>query len=120
LVYIGDNGAPLKIHKLDEPGNGAGWNGSRNEPLNGEKGVLTEGGIRTPFLVRWKGVIPGNRVYEHPVSTLDVAATATALAGLDPDPALDGVNLIPYLTGEKQGAPHDALFCRWQAQAAIR
>lgn len=42
VFFIGDNGAPLKIHKLDAPGNGAGWDGSLNDPLNGEKGTVIE------------------------------------------------------------------------------
>ena len=120
IFFIGDNGAPLKIHKQDEPGGGAGWNGSLNDPLNGEKGMLTEGGIRVPFVVSWKGVIPSSQVYEQPVISLDVAATANALAGLDPDPALDGVNLLPYLTGQVKEPPHKSLYWRWEGQAAIR
>ena len=120
IFYISDNGAPLKIHKADEPGGGAGWNGSLNEPLNGEKGMLTEGGIRTPFLMSWRGVLPAGRVYDHPVISLDVAATAVAVAGMEPDPALDGVNLVPYLTGQTPGAPHDSLYWRWGGQCAIR
>ena len=120
IFYIGDNGAPLRIHKYDAPGGGPGWNGSLNEPMNGEKGMLTEGGIRVPFIVSWKGTIPGNQVYEHPLVTLDVAATAVALSGLPSDPTLDGVNLIPFLSGEKAGSPHDALMWRWIAQSAIR
>ena len=33
---------------------------------------------------------------------------------------LDGVNLIPYLTGQKEGAPHEVLYWRWLGQSAIR
>lgn len=120
IFLIGDNGAPLKIHRLDAPGGGPGWDGSLNDPLNGEKGMLAEGGIRVPFVLYWKDRIDGGRVYRHPVISLDVAATAVAQAGLPFDPALDGVNLIPYLRGEADGAPHETLFWRWIAQAAVR
>lgn len=120
IFVISDNGAPLKIHKLDAHGGGPGWDGSLNDPLNGEKGMLTEGGIHVPFVVCWKGTVPGGQVYSHPVITLDVGATACAFADLPDDPELDGVNLIPFLTGKKQGVPHDALYWRWLGQSAIR
>ncbi len=110
IVFIGDNGAPLK--------QGA-WNGSVNLPLTGEKGMLTDGGIRTPFVAAWPGCIPAGQVYEYPVSSLDVAATAVALAGQPHEATLDGVNLIPFVTGENKSAPHDALFWRWRSQAAV-
>ena len=110
IFFIGDNGAPLK--------DGA-WNGSLNLPHTGEKGMLTDGGIRVPFVAAWPGTLPAGKVYESPVISLDVAATAVAAAGLPADPALDGVNLVPFLTGEKSGAPHDALFWRWRSQAAV-
>ena len=120
IFYIGDNGAPLKIHKLDAPGGGPGWDGSLNDPLNGEKGMLSEGGIRVPFVVSWKGHLDGGQVYDQPVISLDVAATAVALAGLPEDPKLDGVNLIPFLNKEANGIPHEALYWRWIAQSAVR
>lgn len=120
IFVIGDNGAPLKIHKLDAPGGGPGWDGSLNDPMNGEKGMLTEGGIRVPFVVHWKGKIPGGQIYSQPVMSLDVGATACSLAGLPDDPALDGVNLIPYLTGENAEPPHEALYWRWLGQSAVR
>ncbi len=121
IFYIGDNGAPLKIHKLDAPGGGPGWDGSLNDPLNGEKGMLSEGGMHVPFVVSWPGTIPGQRLYEHPVSALDVAATAAELAGLKVnDDELDGTNLIPHLTGKTDAPPHDALMWRWLSQSAIR
>ena len=131
LFFIGDNGAPLKIHKVDSPlaGDPGGWDGSLNEPLNGEKGMLAEGGMHVPFLIAWPGTIPGGQVYEHPVSALDVAATVVGVQPLgDSEKSaqtstltdLDGVNLLPYLTGEKKDAPHEFLAWRWIAQSAIR
>ncbi len=120
IFFIADNGAPLKIHKLDAPGGGPGWDGSLNEPMNGEKGMLSEGGMRVPFLVSWPGTIPAKQVYPHPIITLDVAATAVELAGLPRDDRLDGINLIPFLSGANQSAPKRALKWRWIAQAAIR
>lgn len=110
IFFIGDNGAPLK--------SGA-WNGSLNLPLIGEKGMLTDGGVRVPFVAAWPGTIPAGQVYEHPVSSLDVAATAVAIAGQPHEEHLDGVNLIPYLTGENKTAPHDTLFWRWRSQASV-
>jgi len=110
IFFIGDNGAPL----------GKAWDGSLNTPLIGEKGMLTEGGIRTPFVAAWPGHVPAGQVYEKPVISLDVAATAVALAGLPKDPALDGVDLTPFLSGENPAAPHEHLFWRWGSQAAVQ
>ena len=119
IFFLSDNGAPLKITKPDHP-DGIGWDGSLNWPMNGEKGMLSEGGIREPWLAYWKGHIPAGQRYSQPVISLDIAATAVALAGLPPDPILDGVNLMPYFTGENKAAPHDVLCWRWVAQSAIR
>ncbi|MBE7498023.1 MAG: sulfatase-like hydrolase/transferase [Verrucomicrobiaceae bacterium] len=123
IFLIGDNGAPLKIHKTDSPldGDAGGWDGSLNTPLNGEKGMLAEGGMHVPFLIAWPGTIPGGQVYEHLVSALDVAATAAGIVNLPVKSGeLDGVNLLPYLTGEKKDAPHEFLAWRWMAQSALR
>lgn len=122
IFFISDNGAPLKINMKDLPISfkGGAWDGSRNDPWIGEKGMLSEGGIRVPFLVTWPSGLPRNTVYHHPVISLDVAATAVALAGLEPVPELDGVNLIPYLRREKQGPPHEVLYWRFWSQTAVR
>jgi uncharacterized sulfatase len=110
IFFIGDNGAPL----------GNAWNGSLNLPMVGQKGMLAEGGIRTPFVAAWPGKLPAGTVYDQPVISLDVAATAVALAGQPHDAKLDGVNIIPFVTGEKKGAPHGTLYWRWGSQAAIQ
>ena len=110
VIFISDNGGPAMP--------GVTVNGSRNTPLRGSKRTTLEGGIRVPFLVSWPGHIkPG--VYDQPAIQLDLTATALALAGADTD-KLDGVNLLPFLSGEKTGPPHDALFWRFGQQMAIR
>ena len=110
VFFISDNGAPL----------GGAWNGSLNMPMRGQKGMLSEGGIRVPFVCAWPGTIPPGQVYEQPVITLDVAATAMAAAAQPRDPTLDGLNLIPYITGVEKTAPTRTLYWRWGSQAAIQ
>lgn len=110
IFFLGDNGAPL----------GDKWDGSLNLPQRGQKGMLSEGGIRVPFVAAWPGKIPGGQVFDHPVISLDIAATSIASAGQPLAPELDGVNLPPHLTGEKKEPPHDTLYWRWVDQAAIQ
>lgn len=99
-------------------------NASSNGPLRGVKGSTFEGGIRVPFLAQWKGVIPRGLVYENPVMGFDCHATALAAAGLSLDngaaPALDGVDILPFLTGKNEGRPHEALYWRAANQHAAR
>ena len=121
IFFIGDNGAPLKINKEDLPISfkGGAWDGSLNDPYIGEKGMLSEGGIRVPYIISWPDKLPKGKIYNRPVSSLDVAATSIAVAGLKKSPDLDGVNLVPYLSGEKSGDPHKALYWRFWSQGAI-
>jgi arylsulfatase A-like enzyme len=102
IFFLSDNGGPV------------GDNGSLNAPLRGRKGQMWEGGVRVPFMARWNGVLPAGSTYRRPVSSLDIlptslaAARATGMAG----EALDGVDLVPYLTGAKTGDPHEMLLWR--------
>jgi arylsulfatase A-like enzyme len=100
VFFLSDNGGPTKD------------NASSNKPLRGFKGDFFEGGIRVPFAVQWKGVLPAGTKYHQPVISLDIFGTAAALTGVKPENEIDGVNLIPYLTGKESGMPHDALFWR--------
>lgn len=88
--------------------------GADNTPLRGNKGMVYDGGIRVPFVVSWPAQLKAGSSYDRPVSSLDVAATALALAGapLPSERKLDGVNLIPFLKGEASGLPHANLFWR--------
>lgn len=108
IFFVSDNGAP------------DGRNG--NGILNGGKHTCWEGGIRLPWMMQWKGKLPAGKVSDMPVITLDVMPTCISAAGGTVDPAwkLDGVNLIPYLLGKKQGRPHETLYWRIDGMWAIR
>jgi arylsulfatase A-like enzyme len=114
VFFFSDNGGPTMA--------GTTINGATNTPLRGSKRQTWEGGIRVPFIIRWKGHLPEGRVDARPIVQLDVLPTALAAAGVEPkaDWKLDGVNLLPYLTSNLQGAPHDALYWRLFAHMAIR
>ena len=122
IVFASDNGAPLGIDKEDLPVDDAKgkWDGSLNDPMLGEKGMLTEGGIRVPFIIKFPKALPKGKVYNKPISTLDIAATAVQLAGLPKSKDLDGVDLIPFLNGQNENNPHDYLFWRFWTQTAVR
>ena len=69
-----------------------------------------------------RGRSPPGKIYDHPIIQLDILPTAVAAAGGKVDPAwkLDGVDLMPYLTGKNAGKPHEALYWRFGEQWAIR
>ena len=108
---MSDNGAPTSIRS---------WDGSVNDPWHGSKGIIFEGESRIPCIVHWKGVIP-TQVFDKGVNTLDADATAVAVAGGDPalDAMLDGVNLMPFLTGDDKGNPHRYLYQRYMNTASV-
>lgn len=110
VFFFSDNGGPTARTT------------SRNDPLRGFKAQTWEGGIRIPFMVQWKGHLAAGKVDNRPVIQLDILPTALAAAGvtIHPEWKLDGVNLLPYLAGEKSGVPHETLYWRFGQQLAIR
>ena len=65
------------------------------EPLRGAKGMLYEGGIRVPMIVKWPGVIEPGSTDETPVISTDFYPTFAGVAGVETSQVLDGVDLIP-------------------------
>lgn len=56
---------------------------THNYPLKGGKGMLSEGGIRVPLIMRWPDAIAPGQVIDTPVHTLDFYPTLLAAAGVD-------------------------------------
>lgn len=114
VFFLSDNGGvPGRPRASPDAPFEPGTNASSNLPFRGQKRDLLEGGIRVPFLVKWPAGLPAGVVYDEPVITLDVLPTMLATAGVAAPADVDGVDLLPFLRGERRGAPHDALFWRF-------
>lgn len=98
VIFCSDNGsAPPK-----------GFQGA-NGVLKGNKGSMTEGGHRVPFIANWPGVIPSGRICEDVVMTMDLLPTFAKLAGasIPQEHKIDGVDLLPILKGEATAPPRN-------------
>jgi arylsulfatase A-like enzyme len=92
-----------------------------NLPFRGWKATYFEGGLRVPFFMHWPARIAAGSKIAGPVHHFDIFRTAVAAAGgNDTDPARDGLDLLPYLTGETVDGPRRALFWRSGDYRVIR
>lgn len=109
------------IYFLSDNG-GAANNTSSGGKLKGWKGNKFEGGHRVPFIVSWPSQIEAGQTFDGLSSSLDIFPTSLAAANIKKESGLilDGVNLLPYLKGEKTGDPHPMLFWRKLEEAAVR
>ncbi|WP_297090381.1 sulfatase-like hydrolase/transferase [uncultured Draconibacterium sp.] len=110
VVFTNDNGGP------------SDKNGSCNYPLAGTKSNQLEGGIRVPFVMKWAGQIKAGTEYDYPIISLDLIPTFVAAAGGNANALsdLDGVDILPFVKGEKQERPHEVLFWKKEVRAVIR
>ncbi len=112
IFFLSDNGGPERV------------NASDNGVLKGGKGDLFEGGVRVPFAMRWPSKIPKGTIFHAPVISLDIFATVIAQVRqpVETKHQLDGVDLLPYVLGERTDSPHELLFWRKfdQNQYAVR
>lgn len=102
---------------------GASYSGQMtNAPLRGGKQSDFEGGIRVPLIIKYPGVIKEGLVYNKPVSNLDIFATAinAVKAKLPTGKVYDGKNIVPFVNGDNNNAPHPVLFWRSGYSKAIR
>lgn len=81
-----------------------------NGPFRGYKRDLTEGGIRTLMLARWPGSIAAGSVTDHVSAQWDILPTVTELAGATTPEDINGISLVPTLTGNGEQKKHDYLY----------
>lgn len=88
VIFFSDNG---------------GGGGSDNTPLTGGKATMWEGGLRVPCIIKWPAKIPKGQVLNNFLTSLEIFPTILAATGIEKPPSLilDGINILPLLTGEK-------------------
>ena len=99
VIFSSDNGANS-------------GDGGSSSPYTGGKGQGTqkEGWVRVPTIFSMPGVLPEGRQYDGLVANFDFYSTITSLACQAIPNHCDGVDLVPYLTGERTGDAHEYLF----------
>jgi len=107
VIYLSDNGP-----------NGWRWNGN----MRGRKGSTDEGGVRTPFLLQWKGTVTSGNTIPHIGSAIDILPTLTGLAGIEVNTKkpIDGKNLAPLILGSNQDWEDRLIFNHWNGKTSVR
>jgi arylsulfatase A-like enzyme len=128
MIESVDQSVATVMDKLDELGlaentvvfffsdNGGHANFTSMAPLRGSKGMLYEGGIRVPMIVRWPGRAQPGGICSVPVIGIDFYPTMLEMAGVE-KPAghvLDGESIVPLLRA-KGAFKREAIFWHFPA-----
>jgi len=106
---------------------GPGWGWAQNTPFRRYKSWVHEGGIATPLVAWWPGVIEPNTITRQVGHVVDVLPTCAELAGATyPATCRDheilpteGKSLVPIFRGRKR-RPHEEICWYWSGNRAIR
>lgn len=118
IVFTSDNGAL--------GGDRFVWEDfASNGPLRGHKAMLTEGGIRVPFIARWPGRIPAGRTSGEIIAFQDMLPTLAEVAGVRRPDRIDGISIVAALEGGRMETPRPYLYwdyghCRPRYGQAVR
>jgi len=115
VIFLSDNGGE---HNPEYPGEKGI---TSNAPLREGKATIYEGGVRVPFIVRWPGVVNPGTVSSAIVAVEDMYPTFLDIAGVGVPKAqkIDGISLVPVLTGQK-GSLRDTVFLQWEGAMVRR
>lgn len=126
VIFTTDNGTPLgqglKPGKKDTTLTYGDHLMSSAGKFRGFKGDTYEGGTRVPLAIKWPNKIKAGQTYTKSVSTLDLVPTILApLNQQTPSSGFhfDGVDLLPYIQGIKETAPHETLYWRRDCDYAM-
>lgn len=110
VIVTSDNGGVGGYQDAEVAGRRSGV--TDNAPLRGGKGMLYEGGVRVPLLIRWPGVTEAGSRTTYPCIHVDLFPTLCEVAGVRPPAGheLDGISLVPLLREPGKHLGRDALY----------
>ncbi len=97
IIFTSDNGGQLGV-------------GARNGPIRDGKGSMYEGGLRVPTCFMWKGHITPDSKSNVVAISMDLCPTICAAAGAGIKHKIEGVSLLPIVTGKEKTLPDRDLF----------
>ncbi len=100
IIFASDNGPNVGEGGTSTPYLGGKGSSNRNKV----------GWTLTPAIVSWPGVIQEGTNFDGMLCTIDFFSTMLAAANLPIPDHADGINLLPYLTGEKTGDVHEYIY----------
>ncbi|MCA9071668.1 MAG: arylsulfatase, partial [Planctomycetaceae bacterium] len=138
VMFLSDNGGCAETPGGNDPKQipgpkehyahcGPGWAYAQNTPFRRYKQWVHEGGISTPFIVRWPGKVKPNTMTNQVGHIIDILPTCAELAETTYPKTykeedilpVEGLSLLPILQDKKR-EPHKTLFWEWAGNRAIR
>lgn len=104
VAFCSDNGGSLP-------------HSQNNDPWRDGKQSHYDGGIRVPFMIRWPGHVQAGSRSDYVGMNFDLFPTFIELAGLESDPQVDAISLVPILQGGTVDRPRDLYFVRREGGA---
>lgn len=92
VILTSDNGGLATAEGPNTPA-------TNNAPLREGKGYLYEGGIRVPLVIKWPRRVNPGGTSAAPASSVDILPTIAEACDVAPPAAVDGVSLVPLVTG---------------------
>lgn len=107
VIYFSDNGP-----------NGSRW----NQNMKGQKGSTDEGGVRSPFIIKWPKKIPAGNQINTIAHVIDLYPTLAALTNIEPTNQLpfDGRSLATILLDKDQDVDDRILYSYWNGNLSVR
>lgn len=138
VMFLSDNGGCAETPGGNDPAHipgpkefyshcGPGWAYAQNTPFRRYKQWVHEGGIATPLIVRWPGVVKPGEITRQVGHIIDLLPTCAAIANAKhpteragrPVVPVEGLDLSPILRGGVRDG-HQTLAWHWAGNRAIR